>query len=168
MGKDTFFFEEDPAAGDDSGVTGEEQADTFLSVLAEGGIIKDRSSLTSFDPMKAAADADTKKTKTAMVEIEYGIVKGDYVIHVVPTHPHKNLKNQKLLEHAIRQTVLMLNKEIPGTLKVDIYLPRADFEIKATSYVVRDAADAWNFDATKVEALIPAILEQVGKICMMA
>lgn len=170
MGKeDTFFFEEDTEGGLDTGVTGAEQADTFLSVLEGEGIIKDRGPLTSFDQMKNVSEADTKVTKTSLVEIEYGIVKGDYVIHITPIHPQKNLLKKNLLEAAVKQTVIILNKTIPPTLSVDIFLPRSDYEIKAMSYVIRQATDAWNFEVSKIETeAIPQILEQVGKICMMA
>lgn len=170
MGKDdTFFFEEDTEGGLDTGVSGEEQADTFLSVLEEAGILKGGSPLISFDPIKNASDADTKKINTTLLEIEYGTVKGDYVLHVTPTHPQKNLAKRQLLEAAIKQTVIILNNSVPPTLKVDIYLPRSDYEVKATSYIIRQAADAWNFDSNQIEAVvIPQVLEQVGKICMMA
>lgn len=166
---DTFFFEEDVDGGTDTGVTGKEQAEAFLSVLEEAGIIKEGSALTSFDPLKSAADSDTKKAKSSLVEVEYGVVRGDYAIHVTPVHPQKNLTKKSLLDAAIKSTVVILNKTIPPTLKVDIYLPRADYEIKATSYVIRQAVDAWNFDTSVIEKeVIPQIMEQVGKICMLA
>lgn len=166
---DTFFFEEDTGGGLSSGVTGAEQAATFLSVLEESGILKEGSPLTSFDQMKNTADMNTKKLKTSLVEIEFGVVKEDYVIHVTPVHAQKNLGQRQFLEAAIKATVVLLNKFIPPSLSVDIYMPRADFEIKATSYVIRQAADAWNLDTAKIETeVVPQILEQVGKICMMA
>jgi hypothetical protein len=169
MGKDdSFFFEEDPKAQPDTGLTPEEHANTFLTILEDGGIIKDRSPLTSFDPMKNVSEMNTQKVQTNLVEVEYGIVKNDYVVHVIPIHPHKNLKDKRLLDQALQATILILNKIVPTTLNVDIYLPRADFEIKATSYVIREAADSWNFDSKAIEAAIPTIMEQVGQICMKA
>jgi hypothetical protein len=166
---DTFFFEEDTDGGLETGVTGEEQAATFMAALENEGILKERGALTSFDPMQAVSDADTKKARNVTVEVEFGIVKGDYVLHVTPIHPQKNLLKKSLLEAAIKQTVIILNKTVPPTLQVDIYMPRPDYEIKATSYVIRQATDAWNFDTSKIEIeVVPQILEQVGKICQMA
>lgn len=170
MGKDdTFFFEEEGDDGLAIGGTGKEQADTFMSMLESEGIIKERGAIVSFDPIKNAPDSDTKKATTTLVEIEYGTVKGDYVLHVTPIHPHKNLAKKQLLEAAVKQTIIILNNIVPPTLKVDIFLPRADYEIKATSYVIRQAADAWNFDSGRIETVVvPQVLEQVGKICMLA
>lgn len=166
---DTFFFEEDPEAVPGTELTPEEHANTFLSLLEDSGIIQDRTPLSEFDKqLTNVSEINTKKLRTSLVEIEYGTIKADYVLHVIPIHPNKNLKAVELLNLAIKTTVQLLNKIVPTTLRVEIFLPRPDYEIKATSYIIRDAVEAWNFDAKPIEEIIPTILEQVGKICMMS
>jgi hypothetical protein len=168
MSKDTFFFEEDPQAEGASGLTGKEHAEAFFSVLEQEGIIKDRQGVEAFDELKAQSEISTQTERTSLVEVEYGIVKADYVVHVTPIHPVRNLSQRPLFEQAVKQCVVLLSKAVPVSLRVDIYLPQPDWQIKATSFVIRDAADTWNFDAKAVEAAIPDILEQVTKICAQA
>lgn len=168
MGKDTFFFEEDPVA-EDSGITAKEHADTFFSALETEGIIKDRQGISSFDQLKNEAAQSTEKKRNALVEVEFGVVNDDYVLHVTPTHPHKNLQKRQLFEVAVRECVILLNQVVPTTLTVDIYLPQPDWEIKATSFIIRGGADAWNLDVQKIASeTVPLILERVAKICAQA
>lgn len=168
MSKDKFFFEEDPSAAPDSGMTWDEHSDTFFSVLEEAGIAKTRDSL-SLEPIEAKPQMQVQKKRTTLVEIEFGKVRNDYVIHITPIHPHKNLKNDRLLKYAVGEAVKLLNQYVPQNVSVAIWLPRDDYEIKSTSFVIKDGAEAWNLDIEKLEnSAVPELLDQITQICMKA
>lgn len=168
MADDKFFFEEDPDAKGDSGITWSEHTTTFLSVLETEGVLRERKEI-SLDPMMPQSEMQTQHLKTTLLDIEYGIVKDDYVLHVTPLHPRKNLTNTNLLSEAMRAMIVLLNAEVPTTLRVEIFKPRADWEIKATSFIIKEGATAWNLDRGKIESvIIPKIMEQVSAICMKA
>lgn len=170
MSTDKFFFEEDPEASEGTGLTPEEHTDCFLTALEANGIIKDRGFLPSLDPFQVQAEtAKTQHKTTGLIDIEYGIAKSDYVLHITPLHHQKNLTNKNLLDAAVKTAVMELNKIVPPTMHVDIFLPRHDYEIKATSFVIKDGGDAWNLDRDKIETeVVPQLVELIGKICMRA
>lgn len=171
MSNDKFFFEEDPEGAKDSGITWEEHTDTFMNVLKDGGFIKEGIEAFSLDtPLTAQADvSNTKKVRNVFVEIEYGIIQSNYAVHITPIHAQKNLTKQTLLNLAIKQAVFILNQHIPPSVRVEIFMPRPDYEIKAISFVVKEGAEAWNLDTAKIEIeAIPKLLEEIAKICMQA
>lgn len=157
-----FFFEEDPELEETikSGV--------FFQELEKSGIIKTTEGM-DMNPLTPEPESKTKTERTATVEVEFGRVKDDYVLHVTPIHPRKNLKKRALLESAVKTCVVNLNKVVPPSLRVDIYLPQDDWEIKAISFIIRDGWTAWNLDRDKLEAeTVPTLLTEVGAICMKA
>lgn len=168
---DKFFFEEDTDGVEDTGMTWAEHTSTFLDTLKKEGYIKETSS--DFDlggVKKAETDMSTKHVHNSLVDVEFGTVRTNYVIHITPTHPHKNLAHQKLLEQAVRSAIIILNNGIiPPNLDVDIFLPRDDYKIKSISFTIKDGAEAWNLDVSKIEKeAVPKLLDQIGKICMAA
>jgi len=169
MGNNRFFFEEDPEAKEETGLTWGEHTNTFIDVLKKDGFIKEGDAAIALgDTLKAEADVvKTKHSKNSLLDIEFGIIQSNYAIHITPLHPHKNLTNPKALDRAVREAVIILNKIIPPNLQVDIFLPRADYELKAISFVIREGAEAWNLDAANLENIaIPQLMEQIGKVCM--
>lgn len=157
-----FFFEEDPELEETikSGV--------FFEELEKSGIIKSTEGM-DMNPLTPEAESKTQVKRTGTVEIEYGRVKNDYILHVTPIHPRKNLTKRSLLELAVKTCVVTLNKVVPPSLHVDIYLPQEDWEIKAISFIIRDGWNAWNLDRDRVEAeTVPALLDEVGAVCMKA
>jgi hypothetical protein len=168
MGKEDLFFEEDPKAPEETKMTWEEHSDTFFGVLQGEGIVSNREDM-SMAPMGVVPEMSAKVQKNGVVEIEFGVVKDDYTVHITPIHPKKNLSNQALFKEALKEAVTILNGVVPPELKVDIFLPRPDWEIKATSFVVRGGATAWNLDHTRIEkATVPLLLEAVTAVCMKA
>ena len=102
-----------------------------------------------------------------MLLIEHGVVSNDYVLHITPTHPQRNLQAKNKLHAAIKEIITELNKVVPFDLRVDIHLPQEDWEVKATSFIVRGAADAWNFDRDAMDNVtIPSIEKKVADICV--
>lgn len=167
-GKDRFFFEEDPEAGAESGLTWEEHTDAFLNFLGDSGNIKDKAGI-SLEPMQTGVDMKTEHHITRLLDIEYGVVKSDYVIHITPIHPHKNLTAEAVLKKAVLAAIAILGQIIPTTLPVRVFLPRKDFEVKAISFVVVDGAEAWNLDHAEIkDKAVPELVEQIEKICMQA
>lgn len=165
MSDNKFFFEEDPAA-EESGVTWNEHADTFFHGLKEADLLKEREKI-DFAPMGTQVEMQTEHKTTKLVDIEFGVVKSDYVIHITPVHSTKNLTKRPLLEEAVKHAVVELNKVVPSNLNVEIFLPREDYEIKAISFIIREGADAWNLDMKKLSnEVVPKMLEDIGKICM--
>lgn len=163
MSKDRFFFEEDPAATGDTQLTWEEHADAFFNIIG-----KDRGDV-SFEPHDVGVDMKTEHKATSLLDIEYGVVRADYVIHITPIHAHKNLTKLQLLNQAVLVAAKLLHSTISSTQHADIMLPRADYEVKVISLLIRDGANAWNLDTKKIEEeLVPQLLEQIGKICMLA
>ena len=146
-----FFFEED-AEDPISGVTHTEQADIFSDVLEGIGV---SANIDSMEPMGAVAKRlEMHDIKNGLLHIEYGIVDQDYVIHLTPTHPKRNLSSDTKLRSSIEKTIMCLNKVVPFDLQVEIHLPRADWEIKVLSFIVRGAATAWNIDVSYLESII--------------
>jgi hypothetical protein len=99
--------------------------------------------------------------------IEHGVVANDYVLHITPVHPQRNLQNRNKLHAAIKEIILELNKVVPFDLRVDIHLPQEDWEVKATSFLVREAVNAWNFDLEAMDKItVPEIEKKVSDICV--
>lgn len=168
MSKDKFFFEEDPEASEESSLNWTEHAATFFHALEDHGLIEDRP-VMDLAPMTPTIEMNTAHKVTSLVDIEYGTVKADYAIHITPIHPRKNLIKEELLHEAVRLAVVLLNRVIPTSSVVSIFMPRKDWEIKVISFVVKDGADTWNLDTKKIEEeTVPQLLEEIGKICMKA
>lgn len=163
-GENKFFFEED-VSSNGTGVSTGEQADLFGEAMSEMGIV---SNLDSMAPKGVVLITnDVKEILNAVIKIEFGVVDRDYVVHITPTHPQRNLQDKKKLDAALRVVVIELNKIVPYDLRVDIHLPQEDWDIKVTSFVIREAGVAWNFDRVSVETqVIPVILEKLTEICV--
>jgi len=166
MSKDKFFFEEDPEATEDTKASWEEHGDTFFNVLADTGVVQ----TGKFDMSPMTATVETFiKVDNKVVQLEYGIVGDDYVIHVTPIHAKKNLLKEPLYKQALYHCITELNKLIPYDVQVDIYKPQDDWQIKATSFLIRGGATAWNLDRDKIaETVIPNIMTKVTEVCMRA
>lgn len=162
-GNNKFFFEED-VTDIGSGVSTDEQADLFGEAMAEIGL---NSGIDSMAPKSVEVITnDTHKRENQLLTIEYGIVGNDYVLHVTPRHPTRNLQAVSKLHAAIKEIIIELNKAVPFDLQVDIHLPQEDWEIKVTSFLVKNAANAWNFNREQLDnEVIPEIDRKVSTIC---
>lgn len=169
MTKQKFFFEEDTSVSgqEESGITWDEHADTFFNVLEGAGVTADKDSLA---PKGVETERyKTTSKKTQLLELEYGIIKEDYVIHITPCHPHRNLTQRTALAEAVKACVFALNDIVPFDLKVRLHLPQDNWEIKAISFVIEGGADAWNLNRETLEQVtIPDIEAKVTAICMKA
>lgn len=165
MSGNKFFFEEDAESEQGTGVNFKEQADIFGDSLEQAGV---KSTLGSMEPLKAEpARLEMKQITNPMVLLEYGIVDKDYVVHITPTNPQRNLQNEVKLRAAIETTILAMNKAVPFDLQVKIHLPQKDWDIKVLSFVITQGADAWNFDIPSFETtIIPDIHKKVSDICV--
>lgn len=165
-GDNKFFFEEDTEEIISSGVSSEEQADIFGSSLEGMGVsgAPDSMEPISYEikPMKV------KEKKTNLLLIEYGVVDQDYVLHITPTHPKWNFTDNKKLRTAIETVVIILNQIVPFDLKVEIHLPKEDWEVKVISFVIRGAANAWNLELEPLDAIIEKEVDvKLASICML-
>lgn len=166
MNKEKFFFEQDAEATEETSASWQEHGDAFFNVLADTGVIKEG----SFDmaPMQATPETFTK-VDNKVVQLEYGVVGDDYVLHVTPIHPKKNLAREDLYKQGLYHCIVALNTVVPYDLQVDIYKPQDDWQIKATSFLIRGGATAWNLDRDKIASdVIPLILKTVTEVCMRA
>jgi hypothetical protein len=162
MSNDKFFFEEDPKATEATGLTWAEHTDAFFGALGKDG------TGMSLEPHAVVVEMKTEHKSTSLVDVEYGTVKADYVIHITPLHPQRNLAKGNLVEQAMEATLKLLVTVVPHTLRVDICKPRPKDEIKVLSFIIREGAETWNLDTKKIEAeVVPQLLEQIGKICMI-
>lgn len=161
--KEKFFFEEDPEAQSDSGMSWNEHSGTFFSALQEIGIAKAAPDLMPMDVQATTVNLKTIAGK--LTSIEYGVVDNDYVIHITPTHPKYNLGNLQLYNEALKESVIELNKVIPPTLRVDVYHPQPDWEIKAISFAIRGGAQSWNFDTSTVDSAVELLIQKIDAIC---
>ena len=172
MSNDKFFFEEDPESEKDSGISWEEHTDTFLSVLKKEGYLQDLpfDKLSLGSEMKAEADRnETKHVTSSLLDIEFGVIQSNYVLHITPVHAQKNLSKPALLNEAVKTAVILMNQVIPANLDVKIFMPRVDYPVKAVTFSIAGGGEAWNFDQTQLETeVVPKMLEQIGKICMLA
>lgn len=156
-----FFFEEDPeSSGND--VSWSEHSETFFDQIKDLGIIQKE----SLAPHGVSVDMQMQKMETTLIRIEYGVVRQDYVIHTIPTHPRKNFSNPAVLKQAMYQTISRLQQVIPLDLQVDVYPPDPQWEVKAVSYVVRKGSDAWNLDRAKLEnEILPEVKLALTDLC---
>lgn len=163
-GKNKFFFEEDTEEIS-SGVTPQEQADVFGAALDGIGV---SGFSDSMEPLEAITKRmEIKEIKNTLLHIEYGIVDKDYVLHITPIHPHRNFMDKTKMRRAIEETIILLNKVIPFDIKVEIHLPREDWEVKVLSFVARGGAEAWNLNTKDLDDLIELKLDQaITSICM--
>jgi len=164
-GENKFFFEEDSDTAGATGVSAEEQADIFGNILSESGVT---SSIESMAPMVAQPVAmSTKKMENAVAVIEYGIVDKDYVLHITPVHPQRNLSADHKLNAALKAVVISLNEIVPFDLQVMIHPPQEDWKVKALSFVIKEGAEAWNFDREKFEdETVHDIAQKITDICV--
>lgn len=161
-----FFFEEDPKA-EESGVSWQEHADSFYNHLGVDVKNVDKQK-DAFAPMTPVAMTIKMKTiNDKVIEIEYGQMGDDYVIHIKPIHPTRNLAKEASLLLAMRTTIALLNTVIPYDLRVEIYKPEPQWEMKFTTYKIIDGMNAWNLKIDKLEnEVIPQIQGNLTQICM--
>lgn len=164
MGDSKFFFEEDSEAQNGTGVSYEEQADIFGAALEESGV---GNKLGSMAPLQAEVTPMKLEVESnKLIQIEYGIVGKDYVVHITPTHPNRNLQSDQKLNAAIKAAILTMNQVVPFDLQVQIHLPQEDWDVKVLSFVLKDGADFWSFDQNKFKAVsIPELMQQLSAIC---
>ena len=99
--------------------------------------------------------------------MEYGPHEDHYAVHVIPTHPQRNLSNENMVKAALKELVVILNEYVPTSLQVDLFLPRDDWKMKVLTAKVRDGLKAWNFDVKKLEEEgVPRIFEAVEKVIL--
>lgn len=174
-GETKFFFEED-AASDNSNQ--EARSDIFSQETEDklgfsdifGQVVEEKSgkkeSMDGRSAMSMEIVSDLKEMRNSLLLIEYGTVGDDYVIHITPTHPTRNLQSDQKFSAALKKVVEEMNKHIPFDIRVDIHLPQKEWEIKATSFIARGAKTAWNVDIDDLNTkLIPVLFDGVTNIC---
>lgn len=163
-GNSKFFFEED---SDDlsTGVNAEEQADIFGSGLEELGL---SGGPDSMEPMDAVTvRMEMKEIKSTLLLINYGVTGKDYVLHVEPLHPQKNFTEEHKLRLAIDTIMIAFNKVVPFDIRVEIGLPREDYEVKVLTFIARGGAEAWNLNTEDLDKIIEGDLGQaLSNVCM--
>lgn len=145
-----FFFEPDLST-DDSGLSNQENANTFFSALKDSGVIQE-APLEDLEMKRTEVLASMKKMENKYLSIEFGVYQDNYAVHVTPVNSYKNLTNDVMVKRACTELATILNEYVPYTLRVDLYLPRAEWKLKVISAVVLGGATAWNFDPGKLEA----------------
>lgn len=163
MSSSKFFFEEDTSIHVEQPAQESVTEDkTFVEQLKAAGVIKETSA-----PEYVSGDASMKKYQSKLLLIEYGKYRGNYAVHLTPVHPRKNLATDRQVEMAVRELAIHMNKVVPPTMNVDLFLPQAGWSVKVISAVVIDGADAWNFQIDKFEnEEIQSLAKAVEKICM--
>lgn len=166
--KNKFFFEEDESAaadGVDTGVSYEEQADIFGSVVQE--TVGSDILIGSMAPISATPDTyDMHTIQDALLRLEYGQVGDDIVLHITPVHPQRNLRDPIKLRKAIEETILTMNTIVPFDVMVRIVPPRDDWEVKMTSFIIEKGAIAWNLDKAALYACMPDIHTKIKNVCV--
>lgn len=155
-----FFFEDDNVAEK------KEDSDIFFNTLKSIAEVKE-GERSQLEESKITADAEMKKHKSGILELEYGRYINNYAIHLTPVHPKKNLATDSDVKIALKELVLIMNEFVPPSLRVDLFLPKNEWKLKVISAVIIDGANAWNFDIENFEKLaIPRIIKRIEQIIL--
>lgn len=158
-----FFFEEDNAAATQN------DGDSFFEAMKAAGVVQEAISEDMTAEKQVSADGSMKKLESRVTSIEFGSYRGDYSVHVTPTHPTRNLGTDEQVKKALTALAVTLNEYVPHTVRVDLFLPQKDWEMKVISAKVVGGADIWNFDKVGLEEKgLPKLLEAVDKIILVA
>ncbi len=96
------------------------------------------------------------KESHGMVDIEHGAnVDGDYIWHFMPKHHSKTFPED--LSKVYQVLVTYLNKIIPESIKVDVYPPPKDWEIRLLTVVARKIKKSWTYDYDDMKKYLPII-----------
>jgi len=101
-------------------------------------------------PQKVQAPKFSKQT-SGLVQIEHGWHQEDYIWHIGTSNPRRDWKvSQDRLVYAIAAT---LDTVVPRTIRINIYPPVADWEVKEYTIKAMDLQSAWNVPQSSISAL---------------
>lgn len=140
--------------------TPEEDVSTFADVLKENQVgldwgEKDAEAFRVEAPQLVAQIS-------GLIQITHGWDKDTFVLHIEPYHPRRPWAvSENRVMFAIART---MNKYIPSEVKVDMYPPMQDWEIKAYTFKAIDLKKAWNFQESDTEKIVHDLFEVLNAL----
>jgi len=103
------------------------------------------------------------KESHGMVDMEHGSnTDGDYIWHFMPKHHSHKFPDD--LSKIYQVLVTYLNKIIPEDVKVDVYPPLKDWEIKLVTVVARKIKKKWTYDYDDMKKYLPIICGKITEL----
>lgn len=137
--KPPFFFDPEPATTQTPRET--VGSSSFFDALKGAGIIQSPDS----DALPFETEGKMEELKTEYLIFAYGTYKDDYSIHIEPCHPKKNLSTPVKVELAIVEALKLIRPHVSDSMRIDVFLPRSEWERKVISIVLRGGAKAFGF-----------------------
>ena len=98
-----------------------------------------------------------------MVDMEHGTNSdGDYIWHFMPKHHSRAFPED--LSQVFQILVSYLGKIIPEAIKVDVYPPPKDWEVKLLTVVARKIKKNWTYDYDDMKKYLPIIGIEITKL----
>jgi hypothetical protein len=118
--------------------------------------------LSSTKPGRVSPSDALITERRGRVEIQYGWVESDYVWHFTPTTNSGGwgVSADRVL-YLIAQT---MNAVIPKTVKVDVFKPMLEWEIKAISFKALNLKMTWNVSEEDIKSLTDTLFDVLSKL----
>lgn len=117
--------------------------------------------VTKGDPYKIKTPEFTRQIN-GNVQIEHGWHHDDYVWHIGTTHTRKVWKvSQDRLVYAVAS---VLDTAIPRTIKVNIFPPIADWEVKEYTVKALELQSAWNVPASAITGVTETLFKVLNTL----
>lgn len=148
----------------------DDDAQTFMDVMSDN--IEAKSDEISDDLRRIAISGKDGKTEKIInpeydtiivgaIKIEKGWHADDYVWHI-SDHPRRPFRvAQGKVVHAI---ALTMNKVIPNSVEVKIYMPMAEWDIQEYTFKAIDLRNQWNVTEDMIEDLNNSLLEVLNPL----
>ncbi len=140
-----------------------EDAGTFTEAISN--------SLSFMDPAGKEVVADLSdfgvqstssmnEISTKHVEIQFGYHENDFIWHITPKTKNITFNDSQL----IYVTAMVLNKTIPTHIKVNIFLPEANWDIRPYTFKAEGLVSLWSFSDDMVNRINKELIVQLDAL----
>jgi len=99
--------------------------------------------------------------QSGKIKIEHGPHGDHYVFHISPLGNSKLRCSEELFIHSI---AMIMNKTIPSSIMVDIFLPQSDWDIKEYTFKAINFTGDWRFNPECINKIIGNLLTGLNAI----
>jgi len=132
----------------------EEEIGTFMDVMRENKIASgggEADWVTKEDPDKIEVTANLVQQRVNAIQIEHGWHEDNYVWHFSPWHSKRPYKES--IDRVVYGIAQTMNKTIPQTVEVNIFLPYTDWEIPEITFKAIGLKNCWNITDSTIATL---------------
>lgn len=124
--------------------TSEEELDSFVDTF------ETPEAMDGFDPNAETGGMtpELKEETVGKIKINHGPHGDDYVWHISPHHPKSNFTQPA--DNIFRLCATIFKSLIPESIKVDVFPPKQDWEIKEWTFKAHGLMDCWQITQNEI------------------